>query len=91
LVWLPNQFGEKESYGRSSRHFRLRFFLPETRSKKLWGDYDEEADVLYVGFRRPQKVTDSRMEGDLIYHYRDEELVGMTILHVSEVTNTQKK
>jgi uncharacterized protein YuzE len=54
-------------------------------AKKLWLDYDEEADVLYVGFRRPQKATDSRMEGDLIYHYRDEELVGVTILHASEI------
>lgn len=51
------------------------------RVKKLWMDYDEEADVLYVSFRRPQKATDSRMEGDLIYHYRGEELVGVTILH----------
>lgn len=54
-------------------------------AKKLWLDYDEEADVLYVSFRRPQKATDSRMEGDLIYHYRDEELVGVTILHASEI------
>lgn len=54
-------------------------------AKKLRLDYDEEADVLYVSFRRPQKATDSRMEGDLIYHYRDEELVGVTILHASEI------
>ncbi|MBI3800345.1 MAG: DUF2283 domain-containing protein [Deltaproteobacteria bacterium] len=55
------------------------------KAKKLWLDYDEDADVLYVSFRRPQKATDSRMEGDLIYHYRDEELVGVTILHVREI------
>ena len=54
-------------------------------AKKLWFDYDEEADVLYVSFRRPQKANDSRMEGDLIYHYRDTELVGVTILHAGEV------
>ena len=56
-------------------------------AKKLWlpMDYDEEADVLYVSFRRPQKATDSRMEGDLMYHYRDEELVGVTILHASQI------
>jgi uncharacterized protein YuzE len=54
-------------------------------AKKLWLDYDEEADVLYVSFRRPQKATDSRMEGDLIYHYHDEELIGVTILHASEI------
>lgn len=54
-------------------------------AKKLWFDYDEEADVLYVSFRWPQKATDNRMEGDLIYHYRDSELVGVTILHASKI------
>ncbi|MGH7963605.1 MAG: DUF2283 domain-containing protein [Candidatus Binatia bacterium] len=54
-------------------------------TKKLWMDYDEEADVLYVSFRRPQKATDSRMEGDLIYHYCDGELVGVTVLHASKI------
>ena len=54
-------------------------------AKKLWLDYDEEADVLYLSFRRRQKATDSRIEGDLIYHYRDEELVGVTILYASEI------
>ena len=53
--------------------------------KKMWLDYDEEVDVLYVSFRRPQKATDSRMEGDLTYHYRGEELVGVTILHASQI------
>jgi len=59
--------------------------IDKSAAKKLWLDYDEEADVLYVSFRRPQKATDSRMEDDLIYHYRDGELVGVTILHVSEI------
>ena len=54
-------------------------------AKKMWLDYDEEADVLYVSFRRSQKATDSRMEGDLMYHYRGEELVSVTLLHASEI------
>jgi len=54
-------------------------------AKKLWLDYDEEADVRYVSFRRPRKATDSHMEDDLIYHCRDGELVGVTILHASEI------
>lgn len=41
--------------------------------------------MLYVSFRRPQNATDSRMDDDLIYHYRDGELVGITVLHASEV------
>jgi uncharacterized protein YuzE len=54
-------------------------------AKKVWVDYDEEVDVLYVSFRQPQNATDSRMDNDLIYHYRDGELVGITILHASEI------
>jgi uncharacterized protein YuzE len=48
---------------------------------KLWMDYDEEVDVLYVSFRRPQKTTESRIAGDLISHDRGDELVGVTMLH----------
>jgi uncharacterized protein YuzE len=54
-------------------------------TKKLWLDYDEEADVLYVSFRRPQRATDSRMEENLISHYHGDDLVGVTILHASEI------
>jgi uncharacterized protein YuzE len=60
-------------------------------AKKLWVDYDEEVDVLYVSFRRSQKATDSRMDNDLIYHYRDKELVGITILHASEIGRPSPK
>ena len=31
--------------------------LPET---KMLVDYDKEADVLYISFKRPQKATDSK-------------------------------
>src|SRR5438067_1100610 len=27
--------------------------------RKAWIDYDEEADVLYIGLKRPQKATDT--------------------------------
>ncbi len=53
-------------------------------ARQMWTDYDAEADVLYVSFRKPQQATDSVMEDDgNIYHYRDDELVGVTILHAS--------
>jgi uncharacterized protein YuzE len=48
---------------------------------RIWIDYDKEADVLYISFRKPQQANDSIMEDDIIYHYHDKELVGMTILH----------
>ncbi|MFQ5793927.1 MAG: DUF2283 domain-containing protein [Candidatus Bipolaricaulia bacterium] len=52
-------------------------------SKRLWVDYDEEADVLYISFRKPQRASESIMEGELIYHYdNDDELVGITVMNV---------
>lgn len=55
--------------------------LPE---KKMWIDYDKEADVLYISFKRPQKATDSEMLQDgILLRYKDDELVGMTIMDAS--------
>ncbi len=59
-------------------------FLPhilKMPSNRIWIDYDEEADVLYISFRKPQQANDSIMEDDMIYHYHDNTLVGITILH----------
>jgi uncharacterized protein YuzE len=54
-------------------------------ARQLWTDYDAEADVLYISFRKPQQANDSIMEDDgNIYHYRDEELVGITVLNASK-------
>jgi len=52
-------------------------------SKVMWMDYDEEADVLYINFEKPQKATDSKMVNDMIIHYRKDEIVGVTVLHAS--------
>jgi uncharacterized protein YuzE len=50
----------------------------------MWIDYDEEADVLYINFKKPQEATDSRMINDMIVHYRKDEVVGVTVLHASD-------
>lgn len=56
--------------------------LPET---KMWVDYDREADVLYISFKRPQKATDSEMlENGVLLRYKDDELVGITVLNASK-------
>jgi uncharacterized protein YuzE len=53
-------------------------------SRQMWTEYDAEADVLYVSFRKPQQADDSLMEADgNLYHYRAGELVGITILNAS--------
>ena len=61
-------------------HSLLKF--PQT---KMWIDYDREADVLYISFKRPQKATDTEMTQDgILFRYRDDELVGLTILDASK-------
>ena len=56
-----------------SQHFRV--------------DYDEEADVLYISFQHPQKATNTVMRDDgLLLRYRDEQLVGVTVLDASTRT-----
>lgn len=55
--------------------------LPDT---SMWIDYDAEADVLYLSFRRPQRATDSKMRDDgIIVHRRGKQIVGLTILEAS--------
>jgi len=61
-------------------------YLLKMPSNRIWVDYDEEADVLYISFRKPQQANDSVMEDDNIYHYHDKKLVGLTILHAREKT-----
>jgi uncharacterized protein YuzE len=51
------------------------------KSRQLWLDYDEGADVLYISLRKPQQATDSEMEGHCINHYDGQELVGVTVLN----------
>jgi len=52
-------------------------------SKVMWIDYDEEADVLYISFEKPQKATESKMINDMILHYRKDNIVGVTVLNAS--------
>jgi len=55
-------------------------YLLKMPSKQIWVDYDEEADVLYISFQKPQNADDSVMEENVIYHYQGEKLVGITII-----------
>jgi uncharacterized protein YuzE len=51
-------------------------------SKQVWFDFDEEADVLYVSFERPQGATESELTEDgVLMRYRGDQLVGVTILN----------
>ena len=63
-------------------------FLPTLTTvpdASLWLTYDDEADVLYVNFKRPSVATDSELtDDDVIVRYEDEAVVGYTILHARQ-------
>jgi uncharacterized protein YuzE len=47
--------------------------------------YDKEADVMYVSFGSPVPADDSEMgEDDILYRYRNGEVVGLTVTHFSK-------
>lgn len=53
-------------------------------AQRFWVDYDREADVLYISFERPQKATDTELTDEgILFRYRDEQLVGITVLDAS--------
>jgi len=60
-------------------------------SKKIWVDYDDEADVLYISFYKPQKANDSIMDDNIVYHYRDKKMVGITVLRAAETHGFDKE
>ena len=50
-------------------------------SNHFWVDYDEEADVLYISFDRPQRATNSVLRDDnVLLRYRGKKLVGITMV-----------
>ncbi len=64
--------------------FRAIPSMVDFRASRYGVDYDREADVLYISFERPQEATDTEMtEEGLLLRYRNEELVGVTILDAS--------
>jgi len=53
-------------------------------STHFWVDYDQEADVLYMSFERPQKATDTELTDEgLLRRYRHKQVVGVTVLDAS--------
>ena len=46
-------------------------------------DYDKEADVLYMSFRKPQKATKTIEMDDILVRKDGRDIVGLTILNAS--------
>jgi len=50
----------------------------------MWIDYDREADVLYLSFRKPQRATKTiETDDDILIRKDGNKIVGVTILHAS--------
>ncbi len=53
--------------------------------KRIWYSYDEEADVLYLNFKKPSHADDTELtDDDIIIRYDQGEVVGITVLHASK-------
>ena len=49
----------------------------------MWIDYDREADVLYLSFRKPQRATKTVENDDILIRKDNDRIVGITILNAS--------
>ena len=53
--------------------------------KRIWYSYDEEADVLYLNFKKPSHADDSELtDDDIIVRYEKGKVIGITVLHASK-------
>ena len=53
-------------------------------TEHVWLDYDKEADVLYISFRRPQRATNTiEVDDDILIRKDGRDIVGVTILNAS--------
>jgi uncharacterized protein YuzE len=50
----------------------------------IWIDYDREADVLYLNFRKHKRATETiETDDDILIRKDDDKIVGITILNAS--------
>ena len=61
--------------------------LQKSARQTVWLTYDDEADTLYVNFKKPSVATDSELtDDDVIVRYEDDEIIGLTVLHAAKRT-----
>ena len=64
--------------------------LLELPTSRIWTAYDEEADVLYINFKKPSHADDSKLtDDDVIIRYERGKIIGITILNASKRQITQ--
>ncbi len=65
--------------------YKMLPYLNNLKAKHIWFDFDNDADVLYVSFERPQRATDTQILKDgTLLRVRGKKVVGLTILNISE-------
>jgi len=53
--------------------------------KNLWANYDREADVLYIHFKKPNHADNSEItDDDIIIRYEKDEIIGLSVLNASK-------
>ncbi len=59
--------------------------LTQLPAHHIWVDYDQDVNVLYLSFRKPQKATKTveMDDGDVLVRTDDDEIVGITIINAS--------
>lgn len=54
------------------------------KTQHVWLDYDREADVLYISFRKPQRASNTiETDDDILIRKDGNMIVGLTILNAS--------
>ncbi len=54
------------------------------KHKTVWSSYDEEADTLYLHFKKPGHADHTEMtEDEIIIRYENDEIIGITILNAN--------
>ena len=53
-------------------------------AQHVWVDYEQEADVLYMSFRKPQNATKTiEVDDDILIRKNGRTIVGLTIMNAS--------
>ena len=68
--------------GKSKIKEFIKFAPSFMEHRNVWSSYDEEADVLYIDFKKPSHSDDSELtDDDVIIRYEKGDIIGITILH----------
>lgn len=58
--------------------------MMKLKAQHVWLDYDQEADVLYMSFRKPQRASNTlETDDDILIRKDGNTVVGLTIMNAS--------